>query len=279
MIVGVAGIGLVGGSIARDYKAAGHTVYVFDRTQGVMDYAHLAGVADGELSEGTIGACDLIFVALFPTDTIEYMEKMAPLVRTDAVVIDCGGTKRVICDAGFRLARQYGYTYVGGHPMGGTQLSGFKNSKAGMFKGAPMVIIPPVHDDIRFLQKIKELLAPCEFGAITVTTAEEHDRTIAFTSQMAHVVSTAYVKSPTSRLHNGLSAGSYQDMTRVARLNEYMWTDLLMENGDNLVHELDYFMDSLKEYRDAIAGGDSGRLCRLLADGRKIKEKVDGIHD
>ena len=279
MIVGVAGIGLVGGSIARDYKAAGHTVYVFDRTQGVMDYAHLAGVADGELSEGTIGACDLIFVALFPTDTIEYMEKMAPLVRTDAVVIDCGGTKRVICDAGFRLARQYGYTYVGGHPMGGTQLSGFKNSKAGMFKGAPMVIIPPVYDDIRFLQRIKDLLAPCGFGSITVSTAEEHDRTIAFTSQMAHVVSTAYVKSPTARIHNGLSAGSYQDMTRVARLNEYMWTDLLMENGDNLVRELDYFMHSLQEYRDAIAGGDSDRLCRLLADGRKIKEKVDGAHD
>ena len=279
MIVGVAGLGLVGGSMARDYKAAGHTVYVYDRTQSVVDYAHLAGVSDGVLDETTIPQCDLILVALFPTDTIEYMKKIAPAVPGDTVVIDCGGTKRVICETGFHLAEQYGYTFVGGHPMGGTQFSGFKNSKAGMFKGAPMVIIPPVHDDIRFLQKIKELLAPCEFGAITVTTAEEHDRTIAFTSQMAHVVSTAYVKSPTSRLHNGLSAGSYQDMTRVARLNEYMWTDLLMENGDNLVHELDYFMDSLKEYRDAIAGGDSGRLCRLLADGRKIKEKVDGIHD
>ena len=275
MIVGVAGIGLIGGSIARDYKAAGHTVYVFDRTQGVMDYAHLAGVADGELSEGTIGACDLIFVALFPTDTIEYMEKMAPLVRADAVVIDCGGTKRVICDAGFRLAGQYGYTYVGGHPMGGTQLSGFKNSKAGMFRGAPMVIIPPVYDDIRFLQRIKDLLAPCGFGSITVSTAEEHDRTIAFTSQMAHVVSTAYVKSPTARIHNGLSAGSYQDMTRVARLNEYMWTDLFLENRDNLENELNSLINSLVEYRDALKNNDAKTLCRLLAEGRKIKERVD----
>lgn len=279
MIVGVAGIGLIGGSLARDYKAAGHTVYVCDRTESVVEYAHLAGVADGVLDGSTIPLCDLILVALFPTATVEYMEKIAPLVRKDAFVIDCGGIKRVICDAGFRLAKQYGYTYVGGHPMGGTQYSGFKNSRAGMFRGAPMVIIPPVYDDIQLLQKIKDMLAPAGFGSITVSTAEEHDRTIAFTSQMAHVVSTAYVKSPTARIHTGLSAGSYQDMTRVARLNEYMWTDLLMENGDNLVRELDCFMNSLQEYRDAIAGKDSERLCRLLADGRKIKEKVDGANE
>jgi prephenate dehydrogenase len=279
MIVGIAGIGLIGGSFARDYKAAGHTVYVYDRTKNVMEYAKLAGVADGELDETTVPKCDLILVALFPTATIEYMEKIAPMVRKDAFVIDCGGIKRVICDAGFRLAKQYGYTYVGGHPMAGTQYSGFKNSKTGMFRDAPMVIVPPVYDDIQLLQKIKDLLSPAGFGSITVSTAEEHDKTIAFTSQMAHVVSTAYVKSPTASIHSGLSAGSYQDMTRVARLNEYMWTDLLIDNGDNLVRELDYFMDSLKEYRDAIAGKDSDKLCQLLADGRKIKEKVDGAND
>ena len=279
MIVGIAGIGLIGGSIARDYKAAGHTVLVYDRTKSVVDYAELAAVADGVLDEKSIPSCDLIFVALFPTDTIEYMKKIAPVVSKNTVVIDCGGTKRAICKAGFELAQHYGYTYVGGHPMGGTQFSGFKNSKAGMFRDAPMVIIPPIYDDIRLLQRIKDLLAPCHFGSITVSTAEEHDKTIAFTSQMAHVVSTAYVKSPTAGIHNGLSAGSYQDMTRVARLNEYMWTDLLLENGDNLVRELDFFMNSLQEYRDAIAGNDSARLCSLLAEGRKIKEKVDGLND
>lgn len=279
MIVGIAGIGLIGGSFARDYKAAGHTVYVYDRTKNVMEYAKLAGVADGELDETTVPKCDLILVALFPTATIEYMEKIAPMVRKDAFVIDCGGIKRVICDAGFGLAKQYGYTYVGGHPMAGTQYSGFKNSKTGMFRDAPMVIVPPVYDDIQLLQKIKDLLSPAGFGSITVSTAEEHDKTIAFTSQMAHVVSTAYVKSPTASIHSGLSAGSYQDMTRVARLNEYMWTDLLIDNGENLVRELDYFMDSLQEYRDAIAGKDSDKLCQLLADGRKIKEKVDGAND
>jgi prephenate dehydrogenase len=279
MKVGVAGIGLIGGSLARDYKAAGHTVYVYDRTASVEEYAKLAGVADGLLDESTVPECDLIFVALFPTDTIKYMEDIAPIVRKDAVVIDCGGTKREICKAGFALAEKYGYTYVGGHPMAGTQFSGFKNSARHMFKGAPMVIVPPVYDDIQFLQHIKDLLSPAEFGRITVSTAEDHDRTIAFTSQMAHVVSTAYVKSPTAQIHSGLSAGSYQDMTRVARLNEYMWTDLLLENGDNLVRELDFFINSLEDYRDAIADNDAKKLCSLLSEGRKIKEKVDGQYD
>ena len=279
MKVGIAGIGLIGGSLARDYKAAGHTVLVYDRTPSVMEYARLAGVADGELNEETVPECDLIFIALFPTDTIKYMEKIAPIVSKNVVIIDCGGTKRDICKAGFALADKYGYTYVGGHPMAGTQFSGFKNSMRHMFKGAPMVIVPPRYDDIQFLQHIKDLLAPAEFGHITVSTAEEHDRTIAFTSQMAHVVSTAYVKSPTAQLHTGLSAGSYQDMTRVARLNEYMWTDLLLENGDNLVKELDFFINSLQDYRTAIAKNDAKKLCSLLSEGRKIKEKVDGQYD
>jgi len=279
MIVGVAGIGLIGGSFARDYKNAGHEVYVYDRKTSVTQYAVLAGVADGELNEESIPNCDLILIALFPDDTIEYMKKNAPLFRKDAVIMDCGGTKRVISKAGFELADKYGYTYVGGHPMAGTQYSGFKNSYAGMFKGQPMVIVPPVYDDIQFLQKIKDMLAPAEFAHITVATAEEHDRTIAYTSQMAHVVSCSYIKSPTAQNHLGLSAGSYKDMTRVARLNPVMWTQLFLENSDNLVEELDGFIKSLTEIRNAIAHEDAERLEYLLQEGRTLKEKVDGDHD
>lgn len=279
MNVGIAGIGLIGGSFARDYKAAGHTVYVWDRTRSVIEYAKLAGAADGELNEETIPRCELIIVALFPEDTIKYMEKIAPIVAKAATVIDCGGTKRVISEAGFRLANEFGYTYVGGHPMAGTQFAGFKNSCRHLFRGAPMVIVPPVYDDIYFLDHVKQLLAPAEFGSITVTTAEKHDRIIAFTSQMAHVVSTAYIKSPTAMEHSGMSAGSYKDMTRVARLNEYMWTDLFLENGDNLSKELGFLINALTDYKTAIDRRDGERLCGLLAEGRMLKEKVDGDND
>lgn len=276
MIAGFAGIGFIGGSLARDYKKAGHTVYVEDRTKSVTEYAQLAGVSDGELNEITIPQCDIIFIAKFPEDTIEYMRNIAPNVSKKTVVMDCGGTKRIICKAGFQLAHQYGYTYVGGHPMAGTQYSGFKNSFSGLFAGQPMVIVPEFYDDINELQKIKDLLAPAKFGKITVTTSAKHDKTIAFTSQLAHVVSCAYIKSPTAQSHAGVSAGSYKDMTRVAHLNEKMWTQLFMENSDNLLYELNNLIGSLEQFRDAISDGDAEKLEVLLAEGRELKEKVDG---
>lgn len=163
--------------------------------------------------------------------------------------------------------------------MAGTQYSGFKNSFAGMFEGQPMVIVPPHFDDINFLQSIKDLLAPCHFGRITFATAEDHDRMIAYTSQMAHVVSCSYIKSPSAEQHTGLSAGSYKDMTRVARLNPVMWTQLFLENRENLVAELDHFIQSVTDIRNAINEEDADRLQELLEEGRQMKVKVDGSHD
>jgi prephenate dehydrogenase len=191
-------------------------------------------------------------------------------------VIDLCGTKRNICRGGAALAEQYGFTFVGGHPMAGTQYSGIKHSKATLFKNAPMVLVPHVYDDIYFLARIKQLLAPAMFGRITVTTAEEHDIMIAFTSQLAHVVSNAYVKSPTAQYHKGFSAGSYKDMTRVAWLNENMWTELFLENKEPLIYEIDTIINSLSAYRDAINDGDADKLRSLLKDGRIAKEKIDG---
>ncbi len=276
MNVGIAGVGLIGGSLARAYKAAGHTVYLHDSDESIVTYAQLAGVSDGVLDASVLPSCDLILIALYPSDTIAYMEHIAPVVSRDALVIDCCGTKRVVCEAGFRLAAQYGYTYVGGHPMAGTQYSGFKYSKATMFKGAPMVIVPPAGADAQLLQRVKDALAPAQFSRITVSTAEQHDEMIAFTSQLAHIVSNAYIKSPTARAHKGFSAGSYKDLTRVAWLNETMWTDLFLENADCLGHELDILIGALTQYRDAIAACDAARLKALLAEGRMLKEEVDG---
>ncbi len=276
MKVGIAGAGLIGGSLARAYKAKGHTVYLYDIDESIVSYAALAGAADGALDDAALPTCDLILIALYPSDAIAYMERIAPKLPAHTFVIDCCGTKRLVCEAGFRLARQYGYTYVGGHPMAGTQYSGFKHSRATMFRGAPMVIVPPAGADAALLQAVYDMLAPCEFGRISVTSAEQHDELIAFTSQLAHVVSNAYIKSPTARAHKGFSAGSYKDLTRVAWLNETMWTDLFLENADNLGRELDLLIASLGQYRDAIAAGDAPRLKALLAEGRQRKEEVDG---
>ncbi len=276
MKVGICGLGLIGGSMAKAYKAKGHTVYGYDKDNNTLGYAMIASIVDGELNEDTIKECELILIALYPRATIEYLEAIAPIVEKNTVVIDLCGTKQLVCDTGFSLAERYGFTFVGGHPMAGTQYSGIKYSKATLFKNAPMVIVPPICDDISFLDKIKQLLLPAEFGKLSVTTAKEHDAMIAFTSQLAHVVSNAYVKSPTAENHKGFSAGSYKDMTRVAWLNENMWTELFLENREALLYEIDNIIASLSEYRTAIEDNDAENLKKLLRDGRLAKEKIDG---
>ncbi|MCQ2519592.1 MAG: prephenate dehydrogenase [Lachnospiraceae bacterium] len=276
MLVGVVGLGLIGGSFAKAYAKAGHTVLASDIDDKVVQFAKLSAVVDGELTEDNLAECDLVLICTYPKAALDFMEKNGKFFGSKPIVIDCCGTKEVIVDRGMEIAEKYGFTYVGGHPMAGTQFSGFKYAKDTLYKGAPMVIIPPRYDDILLLDRIKKILSPAGFGSITVSTAKEHDEMIAFTSQLPHVVSNAFVKSPTVRKHKGFSAGSYKDLTRVAWLNPDMWTELFLENKENLLFELDVLIKNLDAYRDAIAKEDKDTLRQLLQDGRDIKEEIDG---
>jgi len=276
MTVGIVGLGLMGGSFAKAYCEAGHRVLAYNRSSATLDAAIISGIAEGELNEETIGQCDLIIIALYPRATIEYLQRMAKHIQPHTVVVDTCGIKRQVCDACFPIAEANGFTFVGGHPMAGTQFSGFKYSRASMYKDAAMILVPPENAEPMLLANVEKMLAPCRFGRMTVTTAENHDRMIAFSSQMAHVVSNAFVKSPSARQHKGYSAGSYKDMTRVAWLNPEMWTELFMDNADFLTEEIDTIIANITEYRDAIKAGDRGKLRELLAEGRDRKEEIDG---
>ena len=276
MNVGILGLGLIGGSLARAYALEGHTVYAIQRNEAMLSFAMLAGAVHGKLNEETIPKCDLILLAIYPDGSASWLEKNAHLISKDALVLDCCGVKQEICTRCFPVAEQYGFTFVGGHPMAGSQFSGFKYSRADLFSGAPMVLVPPVFDDIALLQRVKDALKPCHFGFFSVTTAEEHDRMIAFTSQMPHILSNAFIKSPTALKHKGFSAGSYKDLTRVAWLNPQMWAELFLENRDNVLFELDYYIESLRQYQQAIRDKDVDKLVELLDEGKKRKEEVDG---
>ena len=276
MTVGIVGLGLIGGSFAKAYHAAGHTVLAFDTDRSTYDFAVLSGTVNGPLTDETLSTCDLILIAVIPSAAVGYLKQHAAHIGPKPVVIDCCGTKRVVCAACFPLAEQFGFTYLGGHPMAGTHNSGFKYATATMFHNAPMVLVPANHNDIELLSRVKELLAPAGFSRFSVTTAEQHDEMIAFTSQLAHVVSNAYIKSPTAGLHKGFSAGSYKDMTRVAWLAPQMWAELFLENKDFLMAELNTLIDNLRQYQDAMEHDDLPSLIQLLDDGRKRKEEVDG---
>ena len=276
MTVGIVGLGLIGGSFAKAYHAAGHTVLAFDTDRSIYDFAVLSGTVDGPLTDESLPECDLVLIAVIPSAAVDYLKQHAAHIGKKPVVIDCCGTKRVVCAACFPLAKEHGFTYLGGHPMAGTHNSGFKYATATMFHNAPMVLVPENHNDIHLLSRVKELLAPAGFSRFSVTTAEQHDEMIAFTSQLAHVVSNAYIKSPTAGLHKGFSAGSYKDMTRVAWLAPNMWAELFLENKDYLMTELNTLIDNLRQYQDAMEHDDLPGLVRLLDEGRKRKEEVDG---
>lgn len=273
MFVGIVGLGLIGGSLAKAYKEAGHTVYGFDTDQSIANYAQLSGVIDAALDEQTISCCNIIHIATYPDAAVDYMTAHASQFPDGCIVMDDCGTKRKVCQAGFELAAKHHYTYVGAHPMAGTKFSGFKYSRATMFAGAPMIIVPPTFDDINLYDRLKQLLEPLQLKNLVFTTADDHDQMIAFTSQLAHVVSNAYVKSPAAQRQKGYSAGSFRDMTRVAWLNEQMWTELFLENKDNLINEITTIIDNLTQYRDAMQADDADKLCDLLREGRIAKEQ------
>lgn len=276
MIVGILGLGLIGGSLARAYALAGHTVYAAEKNEDMLSFAMLSGAVHGKLNEDSITECDLLLLAIYPDGSAGWLEQNAHLVKKDALVMDCCGIKEEICRRCFPLAEQYGFTFVGGHPMAGTHFSGFKYSRATLFNGAPMVLVPPRYDDIDLLDRVKNALSPCGFGSFSVTTAQEHDRLIAFTSQMPHVISNAFIKSPTASSHKGFSAGSYKDLTRVAWLNAPMWAELCMENREHMLFELDSYITSLQAYKTALENRDLDGLTALLEEGKRRKEEVDG---
>lgn len=276
MKVGILGLGLIGGSLARAYSISGHSVYAQEQDASILSFAMLAGAVDGELNQKTIPSCDLILLAIYPDGSAQWLEEHAHLISREALVLDCCGVKEEICRRCFPLAKRNGFTFVGGHPMAGSHFSGFKYSRATLFRGAPMVLVPPVFDDMELLQRVKDALAPCEFGSFSVTTAQDHDRMIAFTSQMPHILSNAYIKSPTALEHKGFSAGSYKDLTRVAWLNPQMWAELFLENRENVLKELDFYIESLQAYQDAINREDLESLTSLLEEGKRRKEEVDG---
>lgn len=282
---GIVGLGLIGGSFARGYAQAGVRVLAWDPDEDVMVAASM-GTVSGELNDETLGECDIIVLACYPEACIEWLEAHAQALAdaTDTkaimgpVVIDTVGIKGIVCERAFNLARENGFYFVGAHPMAGTQFSGYAHSRADLFEGAPLVLVPPAVDDslkLELLSQVREMVRPLGFGKFSVTSAEEHDHVIAFTSQLAHVVSNAYVKSPTAQEHHGFSAGSYRDLTRVAHLNASMWAELMTDNAQYLSQELTYLIDSLAAYRDALEKKDEGQLKELLAEGDRIKRALD----
>ena len=273
MRIGIVGLGLIGGSLAKALKAyTGHEVLVSNRTAATAQAAVAAGDADGLLTDEALSGAEIVFVCLYPGATVAYVREKAALFAKGALVVDCSGVKTPVCEPLFPVARAHGFVFVGGHPMAGKETSGYAAAEAGLFRGASMILVPDVDSG---LGKLSRLCTELGFGRVVVTTAALHDRTIAYTSQLAHIVSSAYVKSETARNESGFSAGSFRDLTRVAYLNEERWTELFLDNRGPLCDELRTIIAHLQEYLDALEAGDPPTLRALLKDGRERKTAIE----
>ena len=275
MRIGIVGLGLIGGSLARALTDSGkHEIFGLDRNRSSLLAAKMVGAIKDEINSDNIGTMDMIFIALYPQATVDFVDEYASKIKKGAIVTDCGGVKRPICAPCEKLAEENGFIFIGAHPMAGTQFSGFNASRGNLFRNATMIVTPKENTDIRILEKLKNVLDDAGFGAINFTTAEEHDKVIAFTSQLPHIISNAYVKSRTAVKQKGFSAGSYKDLTRVSKLNEAMWTELFFENKDNLCQEIDFLVERLSEYSTALKNNDKEGLVALLKEGTDSKKQA-----
>lgn len=274
--IGVVGLGIIGGSMAKALKKyTAHTVYGYDINADTMHLALKNRAIDQDMTETDLANCDLVLLGLYPRQAVDFVKEHIRFFQPGCIIMDLCGVKQFLTKQLSGLCAEHQIYYLGGHPMAGKERWGFSSADADLFLSASMIMTPDARFPKELLDKLSGLFRRIGFGSMTVTTPEAHDRIIAFTSQLAHVVSSAYIKSPTAQKHEGFSAGSYKDLTRVAKLNPQMWTELFLENQNCLVEEIDTIIEHLQEYRDIIAAQDEQRLYQLLDEGRVIKEALD----
>lgn len=272
--IAIIGLGLIGGSLAKAIKEnTPHTVLGMDQNSKVADFALSCGAIHAIASDADLQQADLVFLGLYPAAAVAFAEEKGNLLRKDAIICDVSGIKTWLCKKMPLLAERYGWTFVGTHPMAGKERNGFEYSEASLFQGASFIITPCGAPETA-VQEVERLAMEMGFGGVVRSTPEEHDRLIAFTSQLPHVLACAYVLSPCCPRHKGFSAGSYRDVSRVARINETLWSELFLENRDPLLQEMDTLMEHLSQLRSAIADGDREAVAALLQRGRKIKEEL-----
>ncbi len=273
MRIGIQGMGLIGGSFCRALKRyTDHTVLGATRNPATVAFARSVGAIDGPVED--LAALDVCIVALPPEATMDFLRSHVRDFRPGAIVLDICGVKAPVVACADALYADAGVRYVGTHPMAGREVAGFANSTADLYRGASMILTPTDRTDRDALETVRQLSLDIGFGRVVEATPEEHDTIIAYTSQLAHVVSSAYIKSPTSEKVLGFSAGSFQDMTRVAKLDPEMWATLFLCNRGPLLREIDTLMENLAQFRTALSAGDRGALVAQLQRGRELREQV-----
>jgi prephenate dehydrogenase len=273
--IAVIGLGLIGGSLAKAItQYTDYHVMARNRTHATLQQAIADGAVHEELTDDNIAQADMVILGLYPEEAVDYMDRLGPKLKPGTLVIDVSGIKRYICREMPPIAQKHGFVFVGVHPMAGKEKGGYANSEASLFEGASFIITPTDDTTSEEVVWLTQFARQIGFGMHVVCSPAEHDRMIAFTSQLPHVLANAYVQSPQCLHHRGFSAGSYRDVSRVARLNEHLWAELFLQNADALTQELDLLIANITEMCDAIKADDRETLEKILGRGRMVKEEL-----
>jgi prephenate dehydrogenase len=269
----IVGLGLIGGSLAKALKLyTDHQILGMDANEESLLDACSCGAVDGKATRSQIAQADMIYLCIYPKDAVKFVAEYGPHLKQDCIVTDTCGIKKYVCKEICKLAEGMPYHFVAGHPMAGKESSGFASSDPSIFVGASYLIAPCGAPEWA-VQEVANLAKTMEFGSIVLTTPEQHDRVIAYTSQLPHVLACAYVMSPRCKEHKGFSAGSYRDVSRVANINSDLWTGLFLENQEDLTKEIDTLIEHLSAFRSAVFQADRQTLHDLLDQAGTIKRQ------
>lgn len=270
----IVGLGLIGGSLAKAFqKYSECSVVGIDRDAAVLKAALNCGAIDKIGGDDDIKTADVLYLCLYPQADIDFITQHVDLIGPNCLVTDTCGIKSEICAHLPNIAKKNGFLFAGGHPMAGKEQNGFSASSADLFLGASYLIVPCGAPQ-RAVDLLKSIAVELGFGGTVVTTPEHHDEMIAFTSQLPHVLACAYVMSPRCPEHKGFSAGSYRDVSRVANINEQLWSELFIDNRQALTEELDTLIHNITDIKNAVANSDTESLRALLRKGRLVKERL-----
>jgi|GEM_PF-20182 len=281
LTVGIVGLGLIGGSLGRALvKRTSHTVLGKDldskieRTACHVKAIHSPIGDQGSLSAEGFGDLDILIFATNPRVTIDLLPKFVPLLKDGCIVLDMGGVKKGVVGAMGALSNRFsGLQFVSCHPMAGKEASGIKYSISTLFDNANM-LLTDVNSSDNTKAVLEELFSAIGFSQNIWTTADKHDKIIAYTSQSCHAISASFALNSLATKHKGYSAGSFKDLTRVAKLNADMWTELFIDNSSNLSEVLTEFINTLNFLKTAVANGDEKAVKQFLVDANNKKENL-----
>ena len=275
---GIVGLGIMGGSIARSLrenilndKSSSGKIYAFDINQTSLDLAKKENIIDQGFSKDDVKnmlqLCDVVFICLYPTKTIEFLKANKENFKTGSVITDISGVKSIYDN--MEDVFPTNADFVLGHPMAGGEKEGFANSNGNYFINHNYIIIPQERNKPESIKLMENLVTAMKFSRITKTDCKTHDEKIGFTSQLCHVVASAMVESAEDPSITSFGGGSFEDLTRIAMINAPLWTELFLSNKVALLKHIKTFISKMQEFETLIQNEDAQQLEDLLKDVRK----------